>query len=477
MLLKGVINYIITLEMNMYRKYLDNLIAWLNDPYRKPLMVWGARQVGKTYLLKDMFAKTYFPKKTIYIDCSTNQKFVDYCLDHINAKEVIEYLSLEFGMVIDKDTLIIFDEAQECLPIITLMKSFCQDFSFIPVIVTGSMIRIKIERETKKRGKPNKKFLFPVGKINQLTIYPMNFEEFLINRNKQLYDSVLEAYKNKSKCSELVHSKAMEVFYEYLLIGGMPEAVDRFLETGSFQKAREVLKDLYDNYLSDMRLYHASAESIVRTKKIFENIYIQLNKESKNFKPSLIEKGAKNRDLRTPIDWLVFSFIINKSALLKEKVTIPLIESNETLFRIYLSDMGLFSYQSNINATTFIDKNSRNTLSGIFFENYVSTELVKSQYKLFYWKGKNNSEFEFIIEYDSTVIPIYVKKSRGTLESLDKFKNHNKLLFSIKVSENYLGYDDNKKILTVPFYSFPFVLESLKNGEIEELISSLKKNK
>lgn len=134
-------------------------------------------------------------------------------MEHVNAKEVIEYLSLDRDMVIDKDTLLIFDEAQECLPIITLMKYFCQDFKEIPVIACGSMVRIKIQREHSRRGKGNRnQFLFPVGKINQLTIYPMNFEEFLLNRNKQLYEKILTTYKSNKICDEIVHNKALEVF-------------------------------------------------------------------------------------------------------------------------------------------------------------------------------------------------------------------------------------------------------------------------
>ena len=459
----------------MHRKYIENLIEWKDSHNRKPMMVWGARQVGKTYLIKEIFAKDYYPNKYIYVDCRTEHNFVDYCMEHVNAKEIIDYLSLENDMVIDKDTLLIFDEAQECLPIITLMKYFCQDFREIPVIVTGSMVRIKIQRENRKRGLGNKdKFLFPVGKINQLTIYPMNFEEFLFNRNKQLYDSVKKSFNENKRCDEIVHQKAIETFYEYLLVGGMPEVVKTFIETGSYQEARETLKDLYDNYLSDMDLYQASPESIVRAKKIFENIYTQLNKESKNFKASLIEKDARNREMRSPIDWLALAYLVNKASLVKENVTIPLIDSDESLYRLYLSDIGMFSYQSRINATTFIDKKSRNSLSGIFFENYVASELVRADYKLFYWKGKGNSEFEFIVEYDSIVIPIDVKKSRGSLDSLNKFKEHNKLFAAIKISENNFGYDENNKILTIPFYYVPFLINALQKGEFNQLIDGAK---
>lgn len=450
----------------MYRKYINDLKSWLNSRNRKPLMIWGARQVGKSYLIKNIFAETYFKGKYIYVDCRTDHDFVDYCASHVNAKEVINYLSLDRGMKIDSSTLLIFDEAQECLPIVTLMKYFCQDFKDIPVIVTGSMVRIKIQRENRKRGNSsNDKFLFPVGKINQLTIYPLDFEEFLYNSNHVLYEAIKDSYYKKSKIDELLHNKALEQFYDYLMLGGMPEVVNEFLETKSYQAAKEVLIDLYDNYLGDMELYQASPESIVRSKKIFENIYSQLNKESKNFKSSLIEKKLKNRDIRSPIDWLSLAFLINKASLVKEKVTIPLVDSDESLYRLYLSDMGMFTYQSNINPKTFLSNEGRNTLSGIFFENYVSIELVNYGYKLFYWRGKGDSEFEFVIESESTIIPIDVKKSKGKLNSLEKFTEHNKLNYAVKISKNNYGFDNENKILTIPFYFLPFYLQELKEKE------------
>lgn len=450
----------------MYRKYLNDLKTWLNSRNRKPLMLWGARQVGKSYLIKDIFAEEYFKGKYIYVDCRTDHEFVKYCNSHINAAEVINYLSLDRNMVIDSKTLLIFDEAQECLPIVTLMKYFCQDYKDIPVIVTGSMVRIKIQRENRKKGNgSNDKFLFPVGKINQLTIYPLDFEEFLYNTNYVLYEAIKTAYYKRSKVDELLHHKAIEHFYDYLMLGGMPEVVNEFLETKSYQAAKEVLKDLYDNYLGDMELYQASPESIVRSKKIFENIYMQLNKESKNFKSSLIEKNLKNRDLRAPIDWLTLAFLVNKASLVKEKVTIPLIDSNESLYRLYLSDMGMFTYQSSINPRIFLSNEGRNTLSGIFFENYVAIELVNYGYKLFYWKGKENSEFEFIIESESSIIPIDVKKAKGKMNSLEKFTEHNKLNYAVKVSMNNYGFDEVNKILTLPFYFLPFYLHELREKE------------
>lgn len=350
------------------------------------------------------------------------------------------------------------------------MKYFCQDFRQIPIIVTGSMVKIKLQRENKKRGyADNGKFLFPVGKINQLTVYPLNFEEYLYNRNKLFYKTLKENFVNEVTVEDYIHEQAMKYFYEYLLIGGMPEVVNEFLESESYLNVKEILKDLYNNFLGDMDLYQASSESVIRSKKIFENIYSQLNKENKNFQPSKIENNIKNRELRTPIDWLSLAFLVNKVQLVKEKVTIPLIDSNESLYRLYLSDMGIFTYQSSINPKYFISGDGRNSLSEIFFENYVSIELVNHGYKLFYWKGKNNAEFEFIIESESNIIPIDVKKKRGSLSSLDKFKNHNKLYYAVKISANKYDYDKENKILTLPYYYLSFYLDELLEREIANL--------
>ena len=179
----------------------------------------------------------------------------------------------------------------------------------------------------------------------------------------------------------------------------------------------------------------------------------------------MIEKNLKNRDLRTPIDWLSLAFLINKSELVKENATIPLNNSNESLYRLYLSDMGLFTYQSNINPKLFLSNDGRNTLSGIFFENYVAIELVNYGYKLFYWKGKNDSEFEFIIENESTIIPIDVKKNKGKLYSLERFKEHNKLNYAVKISKNKYGFNEENRVLTIPFYFLPFYLKDLREKE------------
>ena len=451
----------------MERIALQKLIAWNNNKRKKPLVVWGARQVGKTYLVEELFAKTYYKNNYIYVDCKKEDEIREFCSKTANAEKIIEYISLRRGKQINEKTLLIFDEVQECPNIISSLKYFCQDYREIPVIATGSMVRIKLQRETHKRGKENDRFLFPVGKINQITIYPMTFDEFLMNNNQMLYDAIKKAYESKQPLDNQIHELAMEQIYKYVLVGGMPEAVESYIYENNLLEAREILKVLYDNYLSDMELYQASHEAILRSRALFQNIYRELNKASKNFSPGLIEEKSKTRDYATSIQWLTMAHVVNQSFQLKEHITMPLMPDSESSFRLFLGDIGMFSYQSGINAASFISNERDNTLSGIFFENFVANELIAKEHKLFYWRGRSSAELEFIIESNNKLYPLDVKKGKGTLNSLEKFSNHNKFEYAIKVSKNNYGYNPEQKLLTIPFYFIPFVAKDLADGTMQ----------
>ena len=443
----------------MDRLALNDLIEWNNNKFRKPLIVWGARQVGKTYLILELFAKQYYPDNYLYIDFKYEDEIRDFCFETANAQKIIEFISLQKDIDINENTLLIFDEVQECPNIISSLKYFCQNYREIPVIATGSMVRVKLQREVS-----NKQFLFPVGKIDQINIFPMSFDEFLLNANHNLYKAVLNAYNEKKPLSNQIHEMALDYVYKYLLVGGMPEVVDVYLNGGGLLDSQRILKTLYDNYLSDMELYQASRESIVRSRLLFENIYKELNKEAKNFSPGLLKENSKTRDYYTAINWLSMAHIINQSFQLKEHVSMPLIQENESYFRLYLNDIGMFSYQSDINAASFLSNDRENVLSGIFYENFVANELKVKGHGLFYWKGKDSAELEFIVESNNKLYPIDVKKNKGSLNSLKKFSDHNKFEFAIKVSRNNYGYNETQKLLTVPFYFVPFMANDLAKG-------------
>ncbi len=295
----------------------------------------------------------------------------------------------------------------------------------------------------------------------------MTFDEFLMNSNKMLYDTIKNAYENKQLLDFHIHELAMEQVYKYLLVGGMPEAVEAYIDDGNLLEAREILKVLYDNYLSDMELYQASQEAVLRSRLLFQNIYRELNKESKNFSPGLIEEKSKTRDYATSVQWLTMAHIVNQSFQLKEHITTPLMPDSESNFRLFLGDIGMFSYQSGINAASFVSNERDNTLPGIFFENFVANELIAKEHKLFYWRGKLSSELEFIIESNNKLYPIDVKKGRGTLNSLEKFSQ---TIINLNMPSRYqrtIMDIPDQKLLTIPFYFIPFVARDLANGMME----------
>ncbi|MCQ2743029.1 MAG: AAA family ATPase [Bacilli bacterium] len=457
----------------MERLYLNKIIEW-NENHRKPLMVYGARQIGKTYLIRDIFAKRFYKDNYIYVDFRQDddmRKFV--CGDGAgnkgtsDANKIIEYLSLRENRIIDKNTLLIFDEIQEALPAITSLKYFKQDFPEIPVIASGSMIRIKMRREQRLANQKVKEpFFFPVGAIETLYVYPVSFEEFLFNSNKSLYDAVNDAYENKTPLPDAVHNLAINAVYTYLLVGGMPEDVDMFLKGEHLVNVRKNMVSIFNDYLADMELYQSNGDSIVRSRAVFQSVYSQLNKESKNFRASLIDKRYHTREIKTPVDWLEMASVVYKSRQLKETVTLPLLEDNEGNFRLFMTDLGFLAYQSEINMSTFQNKEARNSLSGVFFENYVACELVAKGFPLFFWKGKNEAELEFVISDGENVIPLDVKKGRGSLNSLEKFKSHNRFAYAVKISQNNYGYNEDTKIVTIPFYMLFAYLNDLNKKKI-----------
>lgn len=459
----------------MERNALKEIIEW-NESRTKPLVVYGARQIGKTYLIKNIFAERYYKNNYIYIDFKKDDDarlFVnggDKNPPITDAKKVIDFLSLRENRIIDKNTLLIFDEIQEALPIITSLKYFKQDFKEIPVIASGSMVRIKLKRQQKiDRQRKSEGFFFPVGAIKEVVMHPLSFDEFIFNFNKGLYTKIVDAYETKTPLNQQIHEMALDVLYRYLLVGGMPENVQMFLDKEPLVRVRENIISIFDDYLNDMELYQVSKESIVRSKLLLKNIYGQLNKESRNFKASLLRKDLKTRDFKSPIEWLLTAGVVYESSQVKEKVTLPLSSADETNFRLYLMDLGFLAYQSGINMSTFVNPSVKNTLSGAFFENYVANELQAKNIPLFFWKGKDNSEFEFLIDDQNNVIPLDVKKGKGQLPSIKKFKGNNKYTYSVKISTNNYGYDKENNILTLPLYMLFAYLNDLKerNSHIE----------
>ena len=430
----------------MKRTKTKEIENWFHSKNRKPLMIWGARQVGKTYLLKNEFAKNF--KDFVYIDLIKDDGTRKYFDTTCDAKKYIEYIEARFNKKISNECPLIIDEIQASLNTITSLKYFEQDYKDIPVIATGSMVRVAIKTNQKED------FLFPVGKINSINIYPLTFDEYLLNVNETLLEKIRDCYKKKKPMEQYEHEILIEHLHKYLSVGGMPEVLNTFLETNSYVDVNKILKDIYNNYLNDMSQYNVSNETLLKTRNVYNNIFNQLNKENKNFKISTIDSGKSNRDYFNAYEWLINSKIIYKSTKLTGNIKLPLTaEEGKGLFRLYLSDEGIFTNQSSVNRTDFFVKDNRNKLSGIFYENYVACELSAKDINLFYWCGKNLNEFEFIVVKNGNILPIDVKKNKGKLNSLSGYRDVNQNEYAIKISLNNFGFDPQNRIYTIPLYA------------------------
>lgn len=447
----------------MERIKIKFLERWLTSSRRKPLIVWGARQVGKTYLVKELFAKRFF-EDFIYIDLKKDEQACQFFATTSDADNYINYIEARYGKKLNDKTLLIFDEVQQCHQVLSALKYFCQDHSEIPVIATGSLVRLSINKMQKQSDSSD--FLFPVGKIDSMTVYPVTFDEYLFNVNPVLFGMIKKSYFEKTALEKPYHEMAMDLLHEYLTIGGLPEALDIFITEKSYVDATKTLKEIYSNYLADMDSYNVSTETILKTRNVYKNIFSQLNKDNKNFKVSMIEAGKSNRDFFNAYEWLELARIVYRCKNIKGHVNLPIQEETAGLFRLYLADVGIFSYQSQVNQADFFVRERRNTLSGVFYENFVATEFAAKELPLFYWTGKQSHEFEFIIYSGGKLYPIDVKKEKGGLNSLMEFREHNGNCMAIKISANNLGYSKENNILTIPHYAVFMLAEDLKNGAL-----------
>ena len=401
----------------------------------------------------------------IYIDFKKDTEARSFFATTSNPKEYLQYIEARFGKKVSNKVPLIFDEVQQCHQVLSSLKYFKQDYPELPVIATGSMVRLSLKHSESKNREDD--FLFPVGAINQMDIFPLTFEEYLLNTNKVLLSRIKNAYLERKPLENYEHELALNSLYTFLTIGGLPEALDIFITDNSYVDAKNATKNIYDNYLSDMDTYNVSNETILKTKMVYKNVYAQLSKENKNFKITQIESGKSNRDYFSAYEWLEHARVVYRTRRKTGRVTLPLMVGDEGLFRLYLSDEGMFLYQSGVKQSDFFVKEKRNTLSGIFYENYVADEFVAKGIPLYYWTGTNSNEFEFIVQNNGKILPIDVKKSGGKLNSLKAFREYNVKSTAIKISANNYGYDRENDILTIPLYEVFMLAEDIFNDNIQ----------
>lgn len=422
---------------------MKDLISWKNSKNRKPLLLYGARQVGKTYLVKE-FGSKYF-KDIIYVNFETNDIVSKLIDKDITPSYIIKNLEIVFNKKIDKDnTLIFFDEIQKNTRALTSLKYFCEDASEYYVIGAGSLLGVHINK---------KDFSFPVGKVDFLNIYPLSFEEFLINTNNSLLkDSIEDCYKNNKKLSDLMHNKALELYFDYLCIGGMPEVVDTYIKTNSTVNAIDYQKGIIESYKNDITKY-ADSKDAVKIISTFDSIPNQLAKDNKKFQYKLIQKGGTSTIFGNSINWLKNAGIVNEC--IKTKIGVPLKMYEELdSFKLYMNDVGLLTNLSEFPIYLIKNREAVNeTMLGMLTENYVASSLKYNDLNLNYWKNDYESEVDFILQSQrGLIIPLEVKAGNHTKSrSLNNYMQEYNPKYAIRVSTKNFGFDNNIK--SVPLYA------------------------
>ena len=426
----------------MKREIINNLIKWKESKNRKPLIIHGARQVGKTYIVKQ-FAKEYYDN-LIYVNFETNQELNSQIADSIDTRYIINKLELFYGeKIIPGKTLIFFDEIQANERALTSLKYFCEDAPEYHIIAAGSLLGIAINRDN---------YSFPVGKVQMINMYPLSFKEFLIAIGREkLIDEIQKYFYNDEKIDKDIHKLCLKLYRTYLVVGGMPEVVQTYLTEQKKIAALDVQAEILLDYERDMTKY---ANNIFSNRIIsaFDSIPVQLAKENQKFQYKVISKGGTSSVFGDAILWLKNSGIVTQ--VYKSVAELPL-EMHKDLasFKLYMSDVGLF-----VNKARYplyqIDLSEQPTMisMGPLTEHYVANELKMKGYELYYWESDGKAELDFIIQKETDIIPIEVKSSTHTKSrSLDLYMKKYNPKYAIRISEKNFGFENNIK--SVPLYA------------------------
>ena len=427
----------------MYRKIMSFLEAWKESEHRKPLILQGARQVGKTYSILE-FGRTNY-ENVAYFNFETNPKLNKTFEENISPDYLIPILSHIAGQTIVKEkTLIVFDEVQLCERALTSLKYFCEDAPDYHIIVAGSLLGVAVNRA---------KFSFPVGKVDMKTLYPMDMEEFMVACGESvLVEHIKKCFAEDKPLPSALHDAAMQLYRQYLIIGGMPECVMQSVQTKDYILVRHTQDVILASYLNDMSKYN-NLNEIKKTRLAYDNITVQLSKKNTRFQYKLIKKGGRAAEFENAIEWLCLSGIVSQVYKV-EQIKKPLENYRDIdAFKIYVSDLGLLCAKKNLVADDILYMVEEiNDFKGGMVENYVNVQLTINGYQTYYWESERGAEIDFVIQRNGQLIPIEVKSADNTrAKSLRVYMETYKPAYAIKLSAKNFGFDDNKKI--VPLYA------------------------
>jgi predicted AAA+ superfamily ATPase len=427
----------------MKRKIITSLVEWKNSKGRKPLILNGARQVGKTYIL-EQFGNENF-ENVIYLNMEIEGVFRNFLDTEISPRKIIQYIEATRGQEISAEkTLIIFDEIQACERALTSLKYFCEQTPEYHVVAAGSLLGVAVNRE---------KYSFPVGKVDELNMYPFDFEEFLwaMNREK-LAEEIKTHFSENTAMPAALHQTALELYQQYFIVGGMPAAIAKFVETESYLKVQVVQNNIFNEYLADMAKY-ADTSTSIKIRACYNSIPAQLAKENTKFQYKIVQRGGTATIFGEAIEWLNLAGIVLKCRRL-EHGYIPVNAYVDLInFKLYMSDTGMLTLRSEMPLQTILsDIDEDNTYLGAMTENYVAQCFMANSHKPLYWTSEGKAEVDFVLQLNGKVVPVEVKKGRrNRSKSLGVFIEKYKSDYAIRISKKNFGFENNIK--SVPLYA------------------------
>ncbi len=427
----------------MYRKFIETLQQWERQNTKEPLMVVGARQVGKTWLLKKFCSETF--SNYVYINFEENPSFSTAFDGALSPETILQNLGIMLGKKISAETAIFFDEIQICEKAISSLKYFCEADANYRVLCAGSLLGVKLNRFDKS---------FPVGKVAIRTMYPMDFEEFLMACGEEdLHDIIREYYAKMKALPEGIHQKALDLYHQYLFVGGMPRVVKEYINNGKdvLVLDLELFNSLQSSYLADMAKHLNSPAESLKIIEVYNSIPRQLAKENPKFMYKKVRQTANKRDFQSSIDWLVASNLAYKVC---DAVTIasPLKGYEDTnKFKLYLSDTGLLSNMCHLKFSDIV-ATENNIYKGVVIENYVISQLKASGKYFCYYKPSDSLEIDVVLDSSIGIIPCEIKAGRHTRsKSLPNYCEKYSPQKAIRLSE--LNFGQNGILHSIPLYA------------------------
>lgn len=425
----------------MRRFAMEALQAWKERPSRKPLLLMGARQVGKTWLMKEFGRLNY--EKTAYISFFNNRRASAIFDSDFDLKRIILSLKIESGVDISPDdTLIIFDEIQDSPRVLESLKAFCEEMPEYHIIAAGSLLGVALHEGVS----------FPVGKVEMMQLYPLNFREFLLAMEEGALEEGLES-KNP-EITNLFHEKYLFWLRNYLFVGGMPAVVEAFRKNRNYAEVRSIQSDIVAQYRGDFGK-HTKASELPRINMVWDSIPIQLAKENRKFFFGKIKKGARRREFEIAIQWLQDSGLIYKVNMVKKPMLPLKAYVDLSTFKLFFLDTGLLGAMSELDEKVILEGDSIFVeFKGALSEQYVFQQLISDTVYTPYYYGTESTSFEqdFLIQKNSEIVPIEVKASGNVISQrlkayIDRFAPKTAIRFSA------LKYIEQDTMKNVPLYA------------------------